>query len=294
MSEDDLLRRAARALRETGAPGPSDVAMTRARVLDTLRKGERRGRRLVWVLLPVAAVLAGSTALAKSGVGLGRVWHGIATTIGISDLSPKTEQQPSPVRETWEASTVANSAAPAASPPTGSVGPNGGEPDESPSALRATAAPPTSELGSSPPSSLLDGQRRARGAVPRPANDLRRQPRADPEPPSAAIDLDGASGSASPEAEAAALALYKKAHQLHFVEQSYAAALRAWDAYLSTVPSGRLVVEARYNRAIALVRLGRRDEAAAALAPFARGETGGGYRMQEAAALLEALRGTVP
>jgi hypothetical protein len=47
--------------------------------------------------------------------------------------------------------------------------------------------------------------------------------------------------------------------------------------------------EARYNRAIALARLGRNAEAAAALEPFARGDYGA-YRQSEANALLNALR----
>jgi hypothetical protein len=92
--------------------------------------------------------------------------------------------------------------------------------------------------------------------------------------------------------EAASLSLYKHAYRLHFVEQRYAAALAAWDDYLRAAPTGRLVVEARYNRAIALVRLGRRVEAETALAPFARGEVSGGYRAREARELLDALNGS--
>jgi len=48
-----------------------------------------------------------------------------------------------------------------------------------------------------------------------------------------------------------------------------------------------LVLEARYNRAICLVRLGRRAGARAALAPFASGAYGG-YRQEDARALLDA------
>lgn len=81
---------------------------------------------------------------------------------------------------------------------------------------------------------------------------------------------------------------YDAAHALHFEARDPAAALVAWDAYLSAHPRGRFVTEARYNRALALVRLGRRDEAIEALTPFARGEHRG-YRAHEATALLEAL-----
>jgi hypothetical protein len=83
-------------------------------------------------------------------------------------------------------------------------------------------------------------------------------------------------------------ALYETAHQAHFAARAPAAALPAWEAYLAEFPDGRFALEARYNRAICLVRLGRHDEARAALKPFANGEAGG-YRQQDAIALLDAL-----
>jgi len=83
-------------------------------------------------------------------------------------------------------------------------------------------------------------------------------------------------------------ALYETAHRAHFAARAPAAALPAWDEYLAEFPNGRFSLEARYNRAICLVRLGRHDEARAALQPFANGEAGG-YRQQDAIALLDAL-----
>jgi len=85
-------------------------------------------------------------------------------------------------------------------------------------------------------------------------------------------------------------ALYLEAHALHFTAQDPARALSAWNVYLAAAPGGRFAVEARYNRALCLVRLGRRDEARAALEPFASGVSGG-YRQDEARKLLEALGG---
>jgi hypothetical protein len=82
-------------------------------------------------------------------------------------------------------------------------------------------------------------------------------------------------------------ALYQEAHRAHFVRKDYAAALAAWDRYLA-LGAVTFRPEARYNRAIALIRLGRRDEARAALLPFATGEYGG-YRAEEARRLLEML-----
>ena len=84
--------------------------------------------------------------------------------------------------------------------------------------------------------------------------------------------------------------LYRKAHELHFHGGDPAAALAAWDAYLAAEPDGRFSIEARYNRALVLVRLGRYAEAREALAPFARGETAPpGYRRAEAEQLVERL-----
>jgi hypothetical protein len=84
--------------------------------------------------------------------------------------------------------------------------------------------------------------------------------------------------------------LYRRAHELHFRGSDRAAALAAWDAYLAAEPNGRFSVEARFNRALVLVRLSRYAEALAALEPYARGDVAGGYRRDEAAALVERLR----
>jgi hypothetical protein len=85
-------------------------------------------------------------------------------------------------------------------------------------------------------------------------------------------------------------ALYRRAHELHFHGGEPAATLAAWDAYLAAEPAGRFSVEARYNRAILLIRLGRYAEARAALQPFARGEVEpSGYRQTEAGRLVERL-----
>jgi hypothetical protein len=125
------------------------------------------------------------------------------------------------------------------------------------------------------------------------------EPAAAPPPGvSAATTLDTAAATAPssvPPARAAATAaadredtLYRAAHEAHFVARDAARALAAWDAYLAAFPRGRLAPEARYNRALVLVRLGRKDEARAALAPFADAPPGS-YRQAEARSLLDAL-----
>ncbi|HSS01872.1 MAG TPA: hypothetical protein VLM79_32665 [Kofleriaceae bacterium] len=110
-------------------------------------------------------------------------------------------------------------------------------------------------------------------APPHPAPAPRAAPVAAPGPPAAPVE-----------------ALYRRAHDLHFHGGEPAATLAAWDAYLAAEPGGRFSVEARYNRAILLIRLGRYAEARAALEPFARGEVEpSGYRQTEAGRLVERL-----
>jgi hypothetical protein len=81
---------------------------------------------------------------------------------------------------------------------------------------------------------------------------------------------------------------YREAHALHFEQHDDAAAIAAWDRYLAAYPRGRFALEARYNRALCLVRAGREAEARVALAPFVEG-THGGYRQREATEIVDAL-----
>jgi hypothetical protein len=84
--------------------------------------------------------------------------------------------------------------------------------------------------------------------------------------------------------------LYERAHELHFRGDAPAAALAAWDTYLAAAPRGTFAIEARYNRALCLVKLGRLAEARTALEPFARGTVEpAGYRQSEAARLIERI-----
>jgi hypothetical protein len=107
--------------------------------------------------------------------------------------------------------------------------------------------------------------------VPAPSSSLTAAPREGPRP---ILTADGA---------------YREAHRAHFDQRDDSRALSAWDLYLELAEPGHpLLLEARFNRAITLYRLGRRDAARKALEPFASGDYGG-YRREEARRLLEAL-----
>jgi hypothetical protein len=239
MSADDLLCRASRALRDDGDELTRvDAALLRARVLDTARKGERRRGRVVLLVLPIAAVLAASTALARNGAAR-RTWAAI--TEYVTSAPEKPAATPAPPSSPRAAPRVLPAPVPADSAP--SVDP---EP--------ITPPPPPAPKATRPPAPIAA--------------------------PAAPKD----------DAETTALAAYERAHRLHFVDRNYAAAVGAWDDYLRAAPGGRLSAEARYNRALALVHLGREAEAKEALLPFSRGEVAGGYKKDEARALVQALR----
>jgi hypothetical protein len=81
---------------------------------------------------------------------------------------------------------------------------------------------------------------------------------------------------------------YAIAHEAHFTRDEPAEALAAWNHYLAVYPNGAFAPDARYNRALCLVHLGRNAAAAQALRPFADGAFHG-YRRLEAGALLDWL-----
>lgn len=89
------------------------------------------------------------------------------------------------------------------------------------------------------------------------------------------------------------LAAYDRAHRAHFEQANPEQALRLWDDYLREFPGTRWVPEARYNRALCLLRLGRTEQARQELVPFAKGAYGG-YRQREAQNLLDATESATP
>ncbi|GAB5541770.1 MAG: hypothetical protein SangKO_015300 [Sandaracinaceae bacterium] len=78
---------------------------------------------------------------------------------------------------------------------------------------------------------------------------------------------------------------FERAYRLHFRGDSPEAALGAWDAYLRAHPDGRYALEARYDRALCLVRLDRLAAARVALEDVVQR----GYRVSDARALLDAM-----
>ena len=82
--------------------------------------------------------------------------------------------------------------------------------------------------------------------------------------------------------------LYERARQLQLSARDDVAAVAAWSEYLRLLPGGRYADEARYERAVALIRLGRDEEALPELKRFAA-QPSGSFRRTEALRLLESL-----
>lgn len=251
------------ALRDTPRSSPLQADATRRRVLDTLDQRARGRRRRV--TLAAIGLMLGTGTMSWAATG-GRL-QPLLARIGIGE--------PAPV------------AAPAAPPPVEAV--TADEVVRRPAQVTIAALERTVVPEAVPPVDVGLADARPRSEQ----TEERARPvvvddapaRSAPRPiERAAPDPLVAEASGDDEAR------YRRAHELHFRGGDAAAALAAWDDYLAVYPSGRLAIEARWNRALALAKLGRRDDAIAALAPFAAGEVApAGYRQREAIALTEAL-----
>lgn len=261
---DDLLGRAVDALRETSEEPNRRSGLTRARLLESAEKQKAaRGRRGARILLGVFGLFVAGNALARVAEYFPAVMEVFAPAPAAAPSRPSAAGP----RKPRGAARPAAGSAPAAAPEVVLA------PQPAPNAEAAARAPAPSQGGTPtdiapPPAHPRPRQRPAKTVA-----------LAAPAPVSAPAP-------AAPRAESAELVLFRRAQALHLAHAE--GALAAWDAYLRVAGSSVLLPEARYNRALCLVRLQGTVEARAALEPFARGEFGD-YRRREARALLEAL-----
>ncbi|MFO0734986.1 MAG: tetratricopeptide repeat protein [Labilithrix sp.] len=279
------LRSAFRAVKDSydGASPTADLTLQRA--LFASRRNAKKRRLTQWVLVPVAAALFASTAWAGATGRLAPV---------VDTVREVLHAEASPVVVAPAASSVATNAPaitapspPPTQPPSepSNAAPIADEPAPTRVVATAVAAAPAP---APPPLAATPAQDRAlqpaTGSV---------EPRAHVRPAitttsSASHDVHASAPAAiapAPRADDPDAQLFEDAHRIHFLERDPARALAAWDRYLAAAPNGSLAPEARYNRALALIRLDRTAEARAVLEEFARGS----YRSAEARALLDAL-----
>lgn len=266
MTDDDLLSSATAALREASVEG--DGAATRLRIRRSLEADHRGRRQLVSFATATSIVLAGGMSWAFATGRAAEVWHAIVDPAPVGEVR-EVREEPAPM--------------PAPRAVSGPVGSAHKQKQESPQPQEQQAVPEVQDLGPVEETPV---------PTPVPA------PTPAPAPPRATASAPTPTLAPTPRATAPARlatvrppieALYSKAHELHFRGTDHVAAIAAWDAYLAAEPNGRFVAEARYNRALLLIRVGRYAEARAALEPYARGEVATGYRRAEAAQLVERL-----
>jgi len=256
---DDLLKRATSALRdETGEPELRS-GLTRSRLIDNAAKqNARRGKPLRWIV-PFVLTLGASTALAHvTHQYFPEMWNAVMPE-ALERQVPEAEVVRKPHKKALATPAPVPQQAPVIEAPV------------------EVATAPT-------PVTTVDEPARPR--VKRtPAPTKGKLEPAAPTQPAPQVIAEKPSATAAP-AESAELSLFRRAMKLHDAKDRRAIA--AWDDFLRVAPKSPLALEARYNRALGLVRADRSREAKAALAPFANGEHGS-YRKREAAQLLEAL-----
>jgi TolA-binding protein len=270
MSENnDVLQRAARALRETHSGDSARSPFTRARVMRSLHEDKKRRLSRTLIFGPLAAILVGSTAWAAA-TGQLPVLFERAEQWFVSAQAPTGQATaiPQPGRK-HTAKHSPSSEEPLAVEAAPSV-------DPVPTVEAVPTVAPTIEVVESPPERVVARRRLAEPAV------VSEPPRAEPvpEPPPAP--------EVPPElARDPELAQFRRAHDLHFQGKANAA-IAAYGEYLGAYPGGRFVPEARYNTALNLLKLGQRSRAQSILKAFAEGRYGG-YRQEQARGLLDAM-----
>jgi len=284
MSVDDLLG-AIRAA-DGASDGDSELASeTRLRVLRSIETRARGRHQLVGVATTLGILLAGTVSWALATGHVAAFW---APSPAVEPAVAPEVVPPPPTRRKRPANRPAKVPAPPADqmpPEVPDTSPELGEasPDQMPPEVAALAAPAAPEVAAPPAPAAPPAGELAMSVDPRPT-------RVEPPPPEIVPPRRPAAPPAPRRAPAPPVeVLYRRAHDLHFHGGDPAVALAAWDAYLAAEPAGRFSVEARYNRALLLVRLGRYADARAQLAPFARGAMAGGYRQTEAEQLIERL-----
>lgn len=281
---DELLSRAARALRDAHTGERQGSGFTRARIMNTVHR-ERRRRVLRWaVFSPIASLLLVGSAWAQSTGKWPVIWKAVTSVLV---AAPSNEAGQSPGKgKAFPGGSPRPGARPAlddeagksldAAPlgdPTGAV--------EQPPPPEPTAAEPEPPAAREPlPSPRAPTRPRSKRSV-APAS----RP-SEPTPSPAPVEND-AEVAPQPGRDRE-LSRFRAAHDLHFMGDRPREAIQAYAEYLREYPNGRFVPEARYNGALDQIKLGNEAAARKALAPFAAGRFDG-YRQKEARELLEAL-----
>lgn len=282
---DELLDRMTKALREEGGkePSPERSALVRARVLAQTKRRAQLRPQGIWQWAAVVCLgFFVSTAMAH------------VIKVQLPKVIEALRDEPKPKAASKRPRPVQPKAAPVAAPEPAT------EPQPEPTPEPEVALEPEPTVADAPeappPPPTPAPARKPTKAAPRRAPKPAPAPKPENSESALAATLpedEPPTPSQSQEApaktkvsESAELALFRRAQALHLLRDPKA--IEAWDAYLRVAGTSPLAPEARYNRALSLVRAKRFAEAKSALKPFADGKYGD-YRREEARALLERL-----
>ncbi len=286
-ARDASIDRAARAFREQ-SHGRSDAASsTRARILASQRRSSQRAT--LWLAAAAALVLglgvptawAWSTGRLDRWLGDGEIDRGTAPNVEDDLREAPGPESPADEEHVGDG---AGGEHPAGEP---SLEASTDEGATRPSTLDEASGGDDSSRDHSPRDDSHPGSTRELADRDPEGAALPDAERSHREPGGAQDEALEPDRSEDPPVDPAERLAFQRADALHSAREA-AAAIDAWDAYLARYPEGRFAIEARYARALCLVRLGRTDQAREALAPFAEGRYGR-YREAEASALIEAL-----
>lgn len=299
---DAFMRDAATAARDRAADGADDGAVTRMRIRESLSRAPSPRRRFT-LIAAVIATMFGSTAFAyvaavKAGWVESPFHHDDPVPIVAPAPPPDkfaTPSQHAALPDVPSADVIGSTTIEAPTPTVvdaslGIAATDQSAPVEVPAPVVVATAPvvlaktpvakPT-HVDRAPRPDLIRAPRRAITAeVPSPPVSSTTAP------PPEQVTQPAQPVEVGPSAE---LAAYRHAHELHFRGSDPKAALTAWDEYLTTYPNGALAPDARYDRAILLVKLGRYKDARVALTPFASAAPGS-YKQKEAAEIVDAIK----
>jgi TolA-binding protein len=283
--EHDLLARVSRTLRERHDGKEERSTMTRERILASVRQQNKRKSWWVKGSIPGGILLVGTTAWAQATHQWPAVWRTIGDIFSLP-LSGEGSGEQALAKGTYTHHTNASRAY----APTETVSTTL---DDAGAISEATLAVSDANVALGTSSSLDELAHPDEAKTAKVSTKHRKrtapfdEPSAQTQPPlndaTLVSDVDVRKPPAEPE-----IAAFRAANDLDIKQRNLGAALSAYRLYLRDYPNGRFVPEARYNVAIILVKLGKRDEARQALTPFASGKYGA-HRQQRAAKLLQAL-----
>lgn len=258
---DDLLAQMTQALRDEHDGATAVPEATRARVIRTLSERKPRRRKWLAVGIPLFVVFGGSTAWAAASGKLTPIVQQAFSVFTEDSVEDEKQAPVEPKQKTARPHAEPN--VPEAVVPA-TEEPKQQEPEED----TAEPANPVVDASVSP-----IRQPRA------PQNK-----RASTEPPS----REDRERTEEISEDHTSLLLYRNAHRSQFSQGDCVSAIAGYELYLRLYAKGPFAVDARYNRGVCLIRMGRHQEAHDALLPFAQGRFGN-YRKSESQRLLDAM-----